>query len=713
MIQMEGTECGAVSLAIVLASYGRWVPLEEMRVLCGINRDGSNLKDLMNAGRSFGMECHALKRSTQDLKSEKQLPAILFWGFNHFLVFEGYRNGKFHLNDPASGPRTVSEKDFNSQYTGIVMTLAKTEAFRPGGEKPSTMGWLLGRLKHSKSVFFFIFLAALFLVFPQLCTAVYNQIFYDEILTDEPFWLRPFITVFLLTILFQGVFTYLRATATIKLSTKLSLTASSEFLWHCLRLPTVFFSTRQPGDLSQRVHENRTVADLLSSKLTANLLNILLIGVYGAIMLLIDPVLTLVGVASILLNLATVAWVRRQRSDRSKKLMQLSGRQYGVAASGVQMIETFKSSGQEDIFFTLWSDTQVKAVNAAQELQRLSAFYGMLPGTIATVSNAVVFCLGGMHIMSGQLTLGELIAFLAIMGYFTAPVNEVTTLSGDLQTVQANIGRLNDVLLNKQDSLLLEQEKIDIPAFNVRTNDKSKLTGKIELRNVSFGYNPIGAPLIEDFSLTIQPGQRAALVGLSGSGKTTIARMIAGIIRPTSGEILFDDIPMQEIPRSVLSDSISMVNQDVVLFAGTIRENLTMWNPAVSDNDLIRATDAAEIYEIITAREGGFGSKVEQLGRNFSGGQRQRLEIARALATNPAILIMDEATSALDALTEMLIDLHIKHRKITTIVSAHRLSTIRDSDEIIVLNGGVIVERGKHDDLLKNEGFYSKLIKSA
>ena len=710
IIQMEATECGAVSLGIILAAYGRWVPVEELRTLCGINRDGSNLLSIVRAGQHFGLTCEAYRRSLDDLKKTKAL-GILYWGFNHFVVFEGYSGGYFRINDPASGPRRIPEKEFGLYYTGIYVEGKKTAAFTKGGQRPSTLGWLLGRLRYSKEMFFCIFLAALILVFPTLCTAVYNKIFYDDILVDEPYWIRPFITIFVATLLFQGVFTWFKSIWVEKLCRKLGLSASSEFFWHCLRLPTLFFSSRHAGDLATRVSENDKVAKLLSGDLSSNLLNILLIGIYGVLMLMFDPFLTLIGIAAIVLNGVVLMSIRRYRTDMNKKLVQQIGKQFAVASGGIQMIETFKSSGQEDLFFTRWADTQVATVNSSQKLQKIAGVLDLIPGLMAGVTNAVLFCLGGLQVMEGKMTFGDLIAFQALMGYFIAPVNGLTSLYGELQDVTANIGRLNDVLLNKQDSLLLEQEK-QMASPMVLTSIQNRLKGKIELRNVFFAYNPLARPLIENFSLTIEPGQRVALVGASGSGKTTIARMVAGLTRPTGGEIFFDNVPMREIPRNVLAESIAMVNQEIVLFAGTIRENMSMWNPSITDGDLVQAAKDADIYEAIMARTGAFGAAVEQLGQNFSGGQRQRLEIARSLAGNPSVLIMDEATNSLDTITERQIDTNIRNRKLTMLISAHRLSTIRDSDEIIVLSDGIIVERGKHEDLMKNKRFYTKLIQS-
>jgi NHLM bacteriocin system ABC transporter peptidase/ATP-binding protein len=711
MIQMEQTECGAVALGIILASLGRWVPIEELRTLCGVNRDGSNLLNIIRTGKHFGLNCEAYRKSLDDLKKTNQI-GILFWGFNHFVVYEGYRGGHFYINDPAGGPKVLAEKEFSQSYTGIFISTEKMDSFVRGGHRPSTLGWLLGRLRYSKSIFFFIFATALILVFPTLCTAVCNKMFYDDILTDSGFWLRPFLTFFVVIILFQGIFTWLQNFSIERLRAKLSISASSEFFWHCLQLSTAFFSNRHAGDLCTRVQENNIVAKFLSSKLTTNLLNFLLIGVYGILMLLFDPLLTLIAITAIVFNAVIVTWIRRYRIDLNKQLVQESARQNAVATGGIQIIETFKSSGQEDLFFTRWADSQVKRVNTSQRLQKYSAMVEILPSILSGVTNATLFCFGGLQVMNGKMTFGDLIAFQSLMIYFITPVNGLTSLTGDIQSIQANIGRLNDVLSNEPDPLLAKQEKADEFSNRFPSDPSFRLKGKVELRHISFGYNPLARPLIEDFSLLIEPGKRVALVGASGSGKTTVARLIAGLLSPAQGEILFDDIPIQEIPRFILAQSIAMVNQDIVLFEGTIRNNLTMWNPVIDDHAIANAAKDAVMYDAITQRPGSFDAMVEQLGNNFSGGQRQRLEIARALTGNPSILILDEATNSLDTITEKLIDTNIRKRNITMIISAHRLSTIRDCDEIIVFSEGIVVERGQHEELMKNGRFYTKLIQS-
>ena len=711
IIQMNETECGAISLGIVLAHYGRWVPSQELSAVCGVSRDGSNLLSIKRAAEKFGLTATPTKKSLEEIKKTTK-PAIIHWGFNHFLVYEGYRRGRFYINDPATGPRSTGFDEFNRNYTGIHLALTPSPDFQKGGRRPSTFGWLLKRLNHSWTVVLFIFLVLMILVIPNLCQAVFNKIFYDKILGDQPFWLKSFITASVIAILFQGLFTYISNIHIIRLQTKLAMTSSAGFFMHCLKLPLGFFTGRYPGDLTARVGLNNTVASLLSSQLISNVLNVLLIAIYGLLMFCFAPVLACIAVVAVGINAAAVVFVRRYRADLNRRLLKDEAMQENVAAGGVQMIETFKASGQEDLFFTRWASYQVKTINTSQRSAAITGVLESLPATITGLSAALVFCIGGGHVIRGDLTLGELIAFQTLFTFFLAPVNGLLTLTKDLQDIQANTNRLQDVLNEKTDALLSKQ----VAAMEVQTehrySDTDKLRGEIEFRHIYYGYNPLERALIEDFSLHIKPGMQIALVGRSGSGKTTVARLLAGLLQQRSGNILFDGISQECVPRDLISRSITMVNQDIVLFAGTVRENLTTWNSGINDEDLINAAKDAEIFDTIISRPGGFDSVVEQLGHNFSGGQRQRLEIARALARNPSVIILDEATNALDVITEKKIMDNIKRRNITTLIVAHRLSVIRDCDEIVVFSGGIVVERGTHEELMKVNNFYARLIQA-
>ncbi len=732
IIQIEGTECGAVSLAIVLAYYKRYVPIEELRVNCGVGRDGANLYRLAKAAEHYKMKVDSKKVDLENMHKVKT-PAIIFWGFNHFVVFEGVVNNRYFINDPAGGPRHVSKKEFSQKYTGVVMEMVPSDEFEPGGKKPSTIRWLIGRLSNSKQAFFGILLFSILLVLPGLLNTGLTKAFYDDILVDMQYWLHPFLTLMALGILFLMLFSWLKKYYILRMHYKLTISSSLEFLCHCLRLPFQYFGQRFPGDISSRVELNTKVANLIANNFASNFLNLFLVFIYGAIMFCFDVSMTLVGIGAVVANIGTLILVRRFQIDLNKNTAQQTAKLMGVGSGGLQIIETFKATGRESSFFSRWADSQVKVINCTQRLGYANNFVQNIPSFVSSCSSAVLLLVGGINIMKGAITLGDLLAFQLLMSLFISPVGQLAGLLNSLQLIEGDTMRLNDVLQNKLDPLL---EKVDLigsrpgvipasvkepelpristdtsaaaPAPTVAT--LTRITKSLEFRNVTFGYCPLNQPLIENFSLKIEVGQSVALVGGSGSGKTTVIRMAAGLIHPFSGEILYDGVPIQDIPNNVLATSMSLVTQKANLFAGSIRDNITMWNDSIPNSNIIQALRDAQVFDTVLSRPGGLNAEAGQNGCNFSGGEAQRIEIARALATDPSILIFDEATNALDSLSECEIYRGVKRRECMCLISAHRLSAIRDSDEIIVFNEGIVVERGKHEKLMENGRFYSKLI---
>lgn len=730
IIQIEGTECGAVSLAIVLSYYKKFVPIEELRVNCGVGRDGANLFRLMKAAEHYKLKADSRKVTLADMK-KLQTPAILFWGFNHFVVFEGMVKGHYCINDPASGRRQMNEEVFSRKYTGIVLELTPGEDFQAGGTKPSTLSWLTGRLSSSKAAFFALLFLSILLVLPGLMSAGLTKVFYDDILVDMRYWTRPFLTTMFLSIVFLGIFSWLKKYYILRLHFKLSITSSLEFLCHCLCLPFQYFGQRFPGDIASRVSLNSKVANLISSKFASNLLNLFLVILYGAIMFCYDFTMAMVGVGAAVANIGTLVLVRRFQIEQNKKMAQQGARLVGIGTGGLQIIETFKATGRESSFFTAWAGAQVTMVNYSQKLAYTNVFVQNIPTFVSSCSSAALLLVGGMNVMSGAITMGDLIAFQLILSLFIKPVGELTGLLNSLQLIEGDTMRLNDVLQNKLDPMLEDIDLLDtedrvIPAVSCsqqfpinsanlghkHDGQITRITKSLEFRNVSFGYCPLGQPLIEDFSLTINAGQTVALVGGSGSGKTTIIRLAAGLIQPQAGEILYDGIPVKNIPYNVMATSLSLVTQKANLFAGTVRDNITSFNDAVPNENVLTALKDAQIFDTVMSRPGGLNAQVGQNGFNFSGGEAQRIEIARSLAVDPSVLIFDEATNALDSISELEIYRNVKKRGPICLVSAHRLSAIRDCDEIIVFNDGIVVERGTHEELLANGRFYTKLISS-
>lgn len=708
ILQMEAVECGAAALAIVLAHFGRWVPLEELRIACGVSRDGSKASNMVKAARTYGLEAKGFKREPQSLRT-LQPPSILHWNFNHFLVLEGIHKGRVYLNDPAAGPRVVTEEELDEAFTGVVLTFKAAPDFQPRGEPPRLIPALKRRLRGAGAALAFVILAGLALVLPGLAVPVFSKVFIDSVLLENrDEWLRPLLLGMGIAALVTGAVTWLQQSYLLRLETRMSLAGSSHFLWHVLRLPVEFFNQRFAGDISNRVGINDRVAQLLSRDLAVNALGAGLIVFFALVLVQYDLVLTLVGIAVVSLNVAALRFVSRKRADGSRRLQQDHGKMVGTAIGGLQMIETLKATGGESDLFARWAGYQAKVVNARQDLERYTQILDAVPPLLVAVNSALILGIGGMRVMDGQITLGGLVAFQALMASFVAPVTRLVNLGGRLQTVEGDMARLDDVLRYRVDESVAAGEQEGAPP----EGDPVKLTGTLELRDVSFGYSRLDPPLIEGFNLTLRPGSRVALVGGSGSGKSTLARLVTGLYTPWSGEILFDGRRRDEVPRGVLTSSLATVDQSIFLFEGTVRDNLTLWDTTVPLPEVVAAARDACIHEDIAARPGGYDSAVDEGGANWSGGQRQRLEIARALVGRPSLLVLDEATSALDPTTEAQIDESLRRRGCTCLIVAHRLSTVRDADEILVLRKGKVVQRGTHDELKAMEGPYADLIRA-
>jgi NHLM bacteriocin system ABC transporter peptidase/ATP-binding protein len=704
VLQMEAVECGAAALAIVLAHYGRWVPLEELRVACGVSRDGSKASNMVKAARTYGLEAKGFKREPQTLRSER-LPAILHWNFNHFVVLEGFRKGKVHLNDPATGPRVVTEEELDQAFTGVVLTFQPGPGFERRGEPPRLLPALRSRLAGTRAALVFVLLAGLALAIPGMVVPVFSKVFLDGVLLENRRdWLPPLLFAMGFAALLLGALTWLQQSYLLRLETRLAVGSSSRFLWHVLRLPTEFFSQRFAGDISSRVGINDRVAQLLSRELATHAVGALMIAFFAVLLFQYDAVLTLVGIVVVSLNVAALQYVSRRRVDGNRRLVQDQGKLLGTAIGGLQTIETLKATGGESDLFSRWAGYQAKVVNGRQDLERYTQILDAVPSLLSAINTALILGLGGLRVMNGSLSVGGLVAFQLLMAAFIAPVNRLVSLGGRLQMVEGDMNRLDDVLRYRVDPAATDLGD-DFPE-----EAAVKLAGTLELRDVSFGYSRLDPPLIEKLSLTLRPGSRVALVGGSGSGKSTIARLVTGLYQPWEGEILLDGRPRREIPPAVLASSLATVDQSVFLFEGTVRENLTLWDGTVPLPEVVAAAKDACIHEDIAARPGGYDSAVEEGGANWSGGQRQRLEIARALVGRPSILVLDEATSALDPTTESRIDESLRRRGCTCLLIAHRLSTIRDADEILVLDRGKVVQRGTHDELKAVEGPYARLI---
>jgi len=705
LLQMEAVECGAAALGIMLGYYGRIVPLTELRQECGVSRDGSKASNVVKAARHYGLQAKGLQKPLDTLKDSRP-PYIVFWNFNHFLVLEGFGQDRVYLNDPATGPRTVSLQEFDQAYTGVVLVMEPGANFSKGGRKPSILESLSVRLAGVRGALLYCLIAGLLLTLPRLAIPAFTQVFVDEVLVQgRQEWLRLLVVGMLMTVVLIGLLARLRLYYLRRLMLKLSIGMSGQFLWHTLRLPVGFYAQRFAGEISSRLDMNDKVAQILSGRLATTVIDAVMIIFYAILMFFYDWVLTLIGFFFAGINFFALQLLSRSRVDANMRLAQEYGKVSGVAIGGIQTMETVKASGLESDLFAKFAGYYAKAVNSQQQLALQNQILSVLPTLLGTLTTASILVVGGLRVMNGDLTIGMLIAFQLLMGSFLAPVNSLVNFGSTLQELEGDLNRLDDVLQNPTDPEANRKDtayRVDVDSF--------RLQGYVELNNVTFGYSRLDGPLIEDFSLTVKPGERVALVGGSGSGKSTLAKLVCGLYEPWSGEILFDGKLRSQLPRSVLANSVAMVEQDIFLFAGTVADNLTLWDETVPRNDIIQACKDAAINDLVLLMPGGYDAELIEAGANISGGQRQRLEIARALVRNPSILVLDEATSALDAETELIIDRNLRRRGCSCIVVAHRLSTIRDCDEIIVLERGKVVQRGTHEALSQQGGAYARLI---
>ncbi|NEP13522.1 MAG: NHLP family bacteriocin export ABC transporter peptidase/permease/ATPase subunit [Symploca sp. SIO2C1] len=722
VLQMEAVECGAAALAIILGYYDRIVPLAELRIECGVSRDGSKASHLILAARRYGMQADGFKAEHLEQLKKVSPPYIVFWEFNHFLVVEGFSKHWVFLNDPATGRRKVSWEEFDHGFTGVVLVMEPGPEFHRGGRKPSTILALTDRLRGSFWAILYCILAGFLLVLPGLAIPVFGQIFVDQVLVENRTeWIRPLILGMMLTTVFRGILTWLQLQYLRKLGIKLAVEMSAGFLWHILRLPVEFYAQRYAGEISNRVSLNNQVADILSGELATTVIDTVMLLFYAVVMFAYDRLLTLIGVSFAAINGLALQWVARRRVDANLRLVQEEGKVAGVGIAALQTIETLKASALESDFFSRWSGYYAKAAIAQQELSVTNQALGVLPILLTSLTSMLILIVGGLRVMEGNLSIGMLVAFQSLMSSFQEPVNTLVNFGSTLQELEGDLNRLDDVLGNSLDPELElgswgaegAGEAGELGSWGAEGEGRiASLEGYVELRNITFGYSQVEPPLIEDFSLSLKPGQRVALVGASGSGKSTLAKLICGLYQPWEGEILLDGMPRKEIPRQVLANSLSLVEQDIFLFGGTVRDNLTLWDETISHKELTKACKDAAIHQTIMAIPGGYDGELLEGGVNLSGGQRQRLEIARALVKNPAIVVMDEATSALDAQTEQIIVENLRSRHCSCILVAHRLSTIIDCDQIIVLDEGEVVQQGTHEELWEEGGVYGSLIRS-
>lgn len=702
VFQMEATECGAASLSMIFSCYGKYIPLEQMRIETGVSRDGCSAANIMRAAKRHGLDCKGFRKEPAALR-ELEMPCIIHWNFCHFVVLEGFKGDYVYINDPGVGRRRLTNEELDECFTGVVLTFRLTDKFQKENKQGSPWQLLLQRLKGQYGVLFKLFYVGLLLVFPGLVLPVLSQIFVDDILvggyTD---WITKILVFMGCLVILKAGLHYYRDLLLQKLRAKMALTSGMGVLNHILRLPMSFFDQRYAGDLVNRMQSNSEVSDFLAGDLAETILNIFVAAFYLIILFLYSPLMTLIGLLNVAACLCVVLLSRQFLSEASIKQEMSDSKLYSAVCAGIGITDTLKASGAENEYISRILGHQAKSTNLLQEQTRFQKIISAIPGAIGQITDVLHLLVGGILVINGHISMGMLTAFCSLFDSFTEPVSELVNFVQKIHTLKAGINRVEDVMKHPQD-VRYEENKSTAKSYQ-------KLSGRIELNGLSFGYSPLKDPLIEDFSFRLDSGETIAFVGPSGSGKSTVSKMVSGLYRPWSGTILLDGKPMEQISKACLCASIATVSQRITLFTGSIRDNLTMWNQSVMEKDLIAAAKDACIHDFIISCPGGYDYQLTENAANLSGGQRQRLEIARALATNPSILVMDEATSALDPIVEKQVMENIKRRGCTCVIVAHRLSTIRDCDQIVVMKNGKIIERGNHTSLMQSDSFYKKFV---
>ncbi len=702
IMQLEELECGAASLCMVLAYYNKWIPIEEVRNTCGVSRDGVSAGNILRAARFYGLNASGYRCPVSTLMKNVTFPCIAFVHGCHFIVVCGVKNGTIYVNDPAKGNDKYTEKEFEEIYNNILIQFSPSESFQPSGKPKSMLSYVKKRLKGTTVAIVFACLTGIIASMIGVISPAFSRVFLDYLLPGEnPQWVWPFLILLAIFDFVQIIMTGLQSVYSLRINGKMAVIGNSTFMWKILKMPIQFFSQRRAGDIQQRQASNGTIASTLIETFAPLFLNLLMMLFYLGVMMKYSWILTMVGLISMSVNILLSQYIAKKRINITRVSMKESANLASTTIIGIDMIESLKSTGAENGFFTKWAGIQANANAQQVQYAKTDVYLSMIPQFITTVTNYLILLSGAWLIMCGKFTIGKLMAFQGFLGSFMSPAITLVDTGRTLQEMRTNMERIDDVM-----------EYPDENIFSEKTESiYQSLSGNIEMKDVVFGYNILSKPLIENFSLSIESGQSIAIVGDSGCGKSTISKLLSGIYEPWSGQILFDGKPLKDIYKGVFRSSVAVVDQDITLFEGSIMDNIRMWDPNIDDMAIIQASKEAQFHDDVMKRPHGYKGKLQEDGRDLSGGQRQKLEIARALASNPSILILDEATSALDAKNEYEVLQAVKKRNITCIMIAHRLSTIRSCDKICVMENGKIQGIGSHEELMKSNALYQNLVR--
>ena len=702
VMQLETLECGAACLSMILAYHGKWLPLERVRMDCGVSRDGSNAKNIVKAAQNYGLKTKAYKFEPEDLKKKNSFPCIIHWNFNHFVVLCGFKGNDAVINDPASGKVIISEREFDEAFTGICLCFEPDEGFEKSGKPRSVFSYALKKMTKSKASALLVAISSAIISVLGIINLAMSRTYVDSFLVGKnDAMLLPFIIFLVVFSFLQIIVIAIKEVGFYRIDGRFATIGTCEFMWKILHMPIDFFMQRTSGDIQLRMKSNAEIAKNIVTTLAPLVLDTLMMVLYLAIMLKYSFILTLVGIISVFVNLLLCSYVSEKRANIMRVMLRDKGRLATSTISGIEMIETIRVTGGENGFFERWSGYQAKVNTEENNYVRIDYKIGILPELIYSLTEIIIFVIGILFVIKGDFTPGLLLAFQGLLSAFMKPSKKILLAVSLLQELGCDIERVEDVMEYKQDGIYKDE---------VKTDKYYKLSGNIELKNVTYGHSNLEKPFINDFSMSVKQGQKIAIVGMSGCGKSTIAKLISGLFEPWEGEILFDGKKISEIDRAIFTGSVAVVDQDIILFEDTIANNIKLWDDSIEDFEMIMAARDAQIHNDIMNRLGGYNYRICEDAKDFSGGQKQCMEIARVLAQDPTIIILDEATSALDAKTEHDVVKAISDRGVTCVVIAHRLSTIRDCDMIIVMENGCIKEQGTHDELYAKGGLYSALI---
>ena len=705
VMQMEAQECGSACLTMILAHYGKWLPLELVRKDCDVSRDGSNAENILKAARQYGMDAYGVKCEPQALRRAGKFPCIAHWDLNHFIVVCGFHGRKVRINDPARGIIDISEEEFDECFTGIALMLSPTEDFVTTEKRHTVIRFIKSRLKNAQSSLLIVLFSGIMAAILNAIDPAFSRVFLDRLLVGkDKAWIPWFFLLLIGVSILQIVLNAVTVHAHYRINGKMTIVGNSSYIWKILHLPLEFFSQRMAGDIQDRQESNAQASATLIYTLAPMLLNTAMMVVYFIIMLRYSVLLSLIGLASVFINAMSSMLISRRRLNYSGGLMRDNAALNSYTLSGIEMINTIKAAGAEQGFFAKWSGYHARLNARKAKYNKENLLFNIFPKVAVSFASSAVLIVGTLLAMRGEFTVGMIIAFQGFLSAFMSPALLLVNSGQTLQEMKTQIDRVDDVMNYPEDHPFSAEE----PQGEAR-----KLKGKIELKNVTFGYAKLADPVIRNFDLTIEPGSAVAIVGASGCGKSTISRLLSGLYQPWEGEILYDGKPLSEIPKMLFNSSVAVVDQDITLFEGSVEDNIKMWDRSIEDFEMILAARDASLHADIQTRTGGYRAAVTEDGRNFSGGQRQRMEIARVLAQDPTVIILDEATSALDAITESRVTRSFKERDITSIIIAHRLSTVRECDEICVMRDGVIIGKGNHEELMESCPYYKELIMTA